>query len=47
MLNDFDETKPLDDVIRTLDGKSAYGYISAEISEKMGTPAAPIILTKV
>ncbi len=44
--DNFDAEHPLDTVVKTTSGKTAYGYIPEEIADKTGGKPAPVIVTE-
>ncbi len=44
--DNFDAEHPLDTVVKTTSGKTAYGYIPEEITDKTGGKPAPVIVTE-
>lgn len=44
--DNFEAQHPLDTVVKTTSDKTAYGFIPAEIADKLGAKPAPVIVTE-
>ncbi|MBR3501445.1 MAG: hypothetical protein IKO06_00905 [Alphaproteobacteria bacterium] len=44
--DNFDAEHPLDTVVKTTSGKTAYGFIPDEVASNLGTKPAPVIVTE-